>query len=272
MMEMVKHEYLKNLEEVSTDLERKHMDPDFWYEEFTYDSDTVHLNNHMIEMVQKYMRGDATRMETYIDLGAVVYEFRHRKGIFARRDLSMAAIRAMHADFYDLPDDTRDATYADPSSKGKILGDEVTINDCEQPLQTISPILSSEGTDIPCITQKAHLMFEQKQLSPDWVAGLEGNTVNCEDVTIRLSTSLPILEGCLNVTCVQGENGKSISTIDSAQATKAHDADTDSDLARSPDGKHPSARHATPTMVLRSATRRSTAGHVVARSGLRDSE
>ena len=60
-------------------------------------------------------------------------------------------------------------------------------------------------------------MSEQKQLSPDWVAGLEGETVNCEDVTIRLSTSLPILEGCLNVTCVQCENGKSISTIDSAQ-------------------------------------------------------
>jgi hypothetical protein len=232
MMEMVKHEYLENLGELSTDIERKHMDPDFWYEQFTLDSDLVHLNNHMIEMVQKYMKGDATRMETYIDLGAVVHEFKHRKGIFARRELSMAAIRAMHADFYDLPDDTRDATYADPPSKGIILDEEVTINDCAQPLQTLSPILSSEGTDIPCITQKAHLMFEQKQLSPDWVAGLEGNTVNCEDVTIRLSTSLPILEGCLNVTCVQCENGKSISPIDSAQPTMAHDADTDSDLAR----------------------------------------
>ena len=98
-------------------------------------------------MVRKYMRGDATRMETYIDLGAVVHEFKHRKGIFARRDLSMAAIRAMHADFYDLPDDTRDATYADSSSKGKIQEEEVTINACEQSLQTISPILSSEGTD-----------------------------------------------------------------------------------------------------------------------------
>ena len=63
---------------------------------------------------------------------------------------------------------------------------------------------------------------------------------------------------CLNVTCVQGENGKSISTIDSAQATKARDADTDSDLARSPDGKHPSALHATPSMVLRT---RSTECH-----------
>ncbi len=115
-------------------------------------------------------------------------------------------------------------------------------------------------------------MSEQQQLSPDWVAGLEGNTVNCEDVTIRLSTRLPILEGCLNVTCVQGENGKSISTIDSAQATMTHDADTDSDIARPSDGKHPSAQHDTPAMLMQSATRRRTAGYVVAHSGPSDSE
>jgi hypothetical protein len=48
-------------------------------------------------------------------------------------------------------------------------------------------------------------------------------------------------QNCLNVTCVQCENGKSISPIDSAQPTMAHDADTDSDLARPPDGKHPPA-------------------------------
>jgi hypothetical protein len=48
---------------------------------------------------------------------------------------------------------------------------------------------------------------------------------------------------CLNVTvtCVQCENSKSISLIDSAQPTMAHDTDTDSDLARPSDGKHPSA-------------------------------
>ncbi len=68
---------------------------------------------------------------------------------------------------------------------------------------------------------------------------------------------------CLNVTCVQCENGKSISTIDSAQATLAHDADTDSDFARPSDGKHPSAQHDTPAMLLRSASRRRTTGHVV---------
>ena len=74
------------------------------------------------------------------------------------------------------------------------------------------------------------------------------------------------------VTCVQCENGKSISPIDSAQPTMAHDAEADSDLARPPDGKHPSARHATPAMLLRSATRRRTAGHVVAHMGPSDSE
>jgi hypothetical protein len=168
----------------------------------------------------------------------------------------MEAIQSMYADFYDLPDNTRYTTSADSSKKSKILEEEVTINECKQSLQTISPILSSEGTDTQCINKKAHLMSEQKQLSPDWVAGLEGNTVNCKEVTIRLSTSLPILEGCLNVTCVQCENGKSISPIDSTQPTMAHDADTDSDLARPPDGKHPSARHATPAMLLQSATRR----------------
>ena len=85
MMEMVRHEYLGNLQHVSTDIMRMHMDPEFWYQQHNLDSDTHHLNNHMTDMVQKYMRGDATRMETYIDLGAVVYEFKHCKGIFARR-------------------------------------------------------------------------------------------------------------------------------------------------------------------------------------------
>jgi hypothetical protein len=74
---MVKYEYIHNLEKLSTDLERMHMDPEFWYQQFTLDSDAHHLNNHMIDMERKYMRGDATRMETYIDLGAVVYEFKH---------------------------------------------------------------------------------------------------------------------------------------------------------------------------------------------------
>jgi hypothetical protein len=138
------------------------------------------------------MRGDATRIETYINLGAVVHEFNHCKGILASSKLTMEAIQSMLADFYDLPDNTRYNTSAlFSSNKTKILEEEVTINYCEQSLQTISP--RSEGTDYvtdtQCFNQKAHLMSEQNlnQLSPDWVAGLEGETVNCEDVTIRLS-------------------------------------------------------------------------------------
>ncbi len=63
MMEMVRHEYIGNLQYVSTDIMRMYMDPEFWYQQHNFDSDTHHLNNHMIDMVQKYMRGDATRME-----------------------------------------------------------------------------------------------------------------------------------------------------------------------------------------------------------------
>ncbi len=98
----------------------------------------------------------------------------------------MEAIRSMHADFYDLPEATRYNASANSSNKIKELEEEVTNDDCSQSLQTISPILSSEGTDIQGINQKAHLMSEQNQLSPDWVAGLEGGTIICEDMTIRL--------------------------------------------------------------------------------------
>ncbi len=92
----------------------------------------------------------------------------------------MEAIRSMHADFYNLPDNTRYNASANASNKIKILEEEVTVNDYKQSLQTISPILSLERTDTQCINQKAHLMPEQNQLPPDWVAGLEGETVICE--------------------------------------------------------------------------------------------
>ena len=81
MTEMVRHEYNGNLQHVSTDIMRKHMDPEFWYPQHNFDSDAHHLKNNMIDMVQKYTRRDATRMETYIDLGAVVYKFKHCMGI-----------------------------------------------------------------------------------------------------------------------------------------------------------------------------------------------
>ncbi len=59
IMEMVRHEYIGNQQHVSTDIMRMHIDPEFWYQQHNFDSDAHHLNNYMIDMVQKYMRGDA---------------------------------------------------------------------------------------------------------------------------------------------------------------------------------------------------------------------
>ena len=151
MMEMVRHEYIGNLQHVSTEVHEGRCNP----------NGNVHRS-----------RCCCVRAQTL-------------QGNIARSKLTMEAIRSMHADFYNLPDDTRYNASANSSNKIKILEEEVTIDDCEQSLQTISPILSSEGTVTQCINQKAHLMSEQNQLSPDWVAGLEGESVFCEVVTIR---------------------------------------------------------------------------------------
>jgi hypothetical protein len=86
------------------------------------------------------------------------------------------AIQSMHAHYFDWTDDTRiDSSPNAPNQKIKLLEEEeVTIDDSEQSLQTISPILISEGTGTQCINQKPPLMSEQNKLFPDWVTGLEG--------------------------------------------------------------------------------------------------
>ncbi len=89
-------------------------------------------------------------------------------------------------------------------------------------------------------------MSDTKELFSNWVTGLEGETVTCDDVTIRLSTSLPTLEGCLTATCDGWENGKSISSIDTGSASIEHGAKTNSDLARPPCGDHPATQQASP--------------------------
>jgi hypothetical protein len=112
-------------------------------------------------------------METYIELGSMAHEYKHCTRFFARSKLTINAIRYMHADFYDLPDDTRYSASADsPNQKFKLL-EEVTFDDSEQSQQTISLILILEGTDTQCINQTALLTSDKKE-SPDWVTGLEG--------------------------------------------------------------------------------------------------
>jgi hypothetical protein len=49
--EMVKNQYLTNLHDVSTYIERMQMDLEFWYQQHNLDSDAHHLNNHMIDLV-----------------------------------------------------------------------------------------------------------------------------------------------------------------------------------------------------------------------------
>ena len=94
----------------------------------------------------------------------------------------------------------------------------------------------------------APLTSDKEVLFPDWVTGLEGETVTCEDVTIKLSTSLPFLEGCLTAKCDKWENGKSTrsSSIHTGRASIGHGAKTDSDLARPPGGDHPATQQASP--------------------------
>ncbi len=50
--EMVKNTNLTNLDHISTAIERMHMDPEFWYQQHTLDSDAHHLNHYMIDMIQ----------------------------------------------------------------------------------------------------------------------------------------------------------------------------------------------------------------------------
>jgi hypothetical protein len=165
----------------------------------------------------------------------------------------------MYTEYYDFPDDTRIDTSPN-SSNQKIRALEKVKIDAFVPLQqTISPILDEEGTGTHCIdqnlVQKAPLMSDKKVLSPDWVTELEGETVTCEDVNIKWSTSLPILEGCLTATCYKLENGKSISSVDTGSASIEHGAKTDSDLARPPGGDHPATQQARPGVLTWSAAR-----------------
>jgi hypothetical protein len=64
-----------------------HMDLEIWYLQHTLDRNAHHLNKHMIDMVQKYMRGDKYNpngIETYIKLGSLVYKHKHCKGILPK--------------------------------------------------------------------------------------------------------------------------------------------------------------------------------------------
>ncbi len=135
-MTMIKDIYINNLENVSTDIYRMHFEPGFWYKQQTLDRDTHHLNRHMIDIVQNYIRGDATRMESYIKPGALVYKHQSCKGFFTQQFLTPNAIQSMHADHFGLSDDTRiDSSPNALNQKIKLLEEKVTIHDSQKSLQ-----------------------------------------------------------------------------------------------------------------------------------------
>jgi hypothetical protein len=123
----------------------------------------------MSGIAQYYMRGDGTRMEAYIKLGSMVYNYNRGIGIFNRPWPSREIIEAMHEAFFGLPDDYHQEA---PIHVPKVYMD---------PIDQILP--SEDARDAG---------------PPDWVSGPEGITYTCEDVTITVRTRLPIPEGCLN--------------------------------------------------------------------------
>ena len=50
------------------------------------------------------MRRDVNRMEAFIKLGSLIYDFKHRVGSFYRNWLSQDAVEAMHEAYFNLPD------------------------------------------------------------------------------------------------------------------------------------------------------------------------
>jgi hypothetical protein len=51
MMEMVRHVYIENIQDVSTDIMRMHVEPERWYQQYKLDSGAHFFNRHMIDMV-----------------------------------------------------------------------------------------------------------------------------------------------------------------------------------------------------------------------------
>ena len=73
-----------------------HQDPEFGLEQHYHDLDITRLKREMSGMAQRYMRGDATRMEMYINLGQIEREFRTETGMFYRKWPAHHEVVAMH--------------------------------------------------------------------------------------------------------------------------------------------------------------------------------
>jgi hypothetical protein len=87
---------------------------------------------------------------TYIKLGALVWEHKYCKGIFARSKLTLDPIRSMQADIYELPEETRVETSPNSSNQKIKALEKVTIDAfvTVTSQQTTLQILKLEGASI----------------------------------------------------------------------------------------------------------------------------
>jgi hypothetical protein len=180
---MTNHIWLTNLEQVSTNLPRLHQDPGFWLEQHQFDLDINRLKCLSIMQIKQYMRGDATRMDTYIKLGQLDREFNSETGMFYRKWPAHHEVEAMHEAFYNLPYGYHRYHEIDPLPHPDKYRDQIG--------EFWPPGLDE-------IMLKQRIMAPRAQGPPDWVSAPEGISYTCEDVTITMRTRLPIPEGCLN--------------------------------------------------------------------------
>ena len=165
--------WVAELETMEVDVIRQHQDAFYWYDNRLDDLDANRMHMKYLQIAQNMEWGDATHIEAYIEIGQLVYEYRHKKGIFHHKRWSDAEIRAQHENYFDLPDGYH--------TDNRYHINYAAYDDIEE--------------DWPGNMER---QIHRSEMPPDWVAGPEGDTITCENVTVKVRTRLPIPEGCLN--------------------------------------------------------------------------
>ena len=165
--------WVAELETMEVDVIRQHQDAFYWYDNRLDDLDANRMHMKYLQIAQNMEWGDATHIEAYIEIGQLVYEYKHKKGIFHHKRWSDAEIRAQHENYFDLPDGYH--------TDNRYHINYAAYDDIEE--------------DWPGNMER---QIHRSEMPPDWVAGPEGDTITCENVTVKVRTRLPIPEGCLN--------------------------------------------------------------------------
>jgi hypothetical protein len=140
-------------------------------------------------------------------------------GVFHRKKLTLKEMCNLHEAVYDLPD----GYYTEPKY-------HPIYKAYDDPIGEDWPGSMDEQI------RRSEIMLARAQGPPDWIVGPEGNTITCEEVTVKV-TSLPILEGYLTGDMRSMENGK-----DGGPADICHSMGIEPDqLGR--DGPDPAAIH-----------------------------